>query len=159
MQNGGINMATYAKIANGIVVNVQLLDPEDPQDPSFIWDNIDAKACQDGAPIQIGCKFSGGIYTNIAPPPSVPLNQQYSKSDFGQMLLAQFTQLNGTRNLTSDQLMQIAVNFAPFFILLHTGALQTFLDEIEKIPVDGVLVTSDMISMLEQPIQAYLAGM
>lgn len=154
-------MATYAKIANGLVVNIQLLDPQDPQDPNFVWDDIDGKSCQDGTAIQIGCTFNGTIYTSpvITPPPTLPLNQQYTKIEFGQLIIDQFTQANGARGLTSDQYMQIATNFGPFFILLQTGALQTFLDEIAKVPVDGVLVTSDMISMLEQPLQAYLAGM
>jgi hypothetical protein len=56
-------MATYAKISNSVVVNIQVMSGTDYQDPSFTWDDITSVV---PAP-QIGWGYvSIGVYTNPA---------------------------------------------------------------------------------------------
>jgi len=52
--------STYAKISNGLVVNIQLALPTDYFDPAFTWVVIDGLLCVDGMnAIQIGCSYDG----------------------------------------------------------------------------------------------------
>jgi hypothetical protein len=66
--------------------------------------------------------------------------------------------LNVSRSLTGTQLFSLASNLFPFYILLQCGSLQAFLDNISSIPVDGVMITSAIITQFQTAIQAYLAG-
>jgi hypothetical protein len=56
----------YAKIENGIVVNMQVAQSTDVFDPSFTWIVITTQTCIDGSPIQIGCTTTDNI--NFTPP-------------------------------------------------------------------------------------------
>lgn len=91
--------------------------------------------------------------------PAVPLNTQYNAQEFGQYLIDEFTTSNAQRNLTSDQLYALAQSLGPFYILLQTGSLQSFLDEIHNIPVDGTVITSAIIDLFRNAVAAYLAGL
>jgi hypothetical protein len=52
---------TYAKIQNGIVVNMQLAQASDYFDPSFTWVIITTQVCSDGSPVQIGCATTDNV--------------------------------------------------------------------------------------------------
>jgi len=55
---------TYAKILNGVVVNMQICQPTDYFDPSFVWVQITTQVCTDGiTPPQIGCTYDGTNFT------------------------------------------------------------------------------------------------
>jgi hypothetical protein len=90
--------------------------------------------------------------------PTLPLNQQYSTADYGQMLINQFTASNTQRDLTSDQLFSLASSLGPFYILLQCGSLQAFLDNLSSVPVDGTVITTAIITQFQAAINAYLAG-
>jgi hypothetical protein len=53
----------YAKIQNGLVVNTQMIGPDDYLDPAFIWADISGLSCADGSVIQIGCAYDGASFT------------------------------------------------------------------------------------------------
>ena len=90
--------------------------------------------------------------------PPVPLNQQYSAADYGQLLINQVTAYNTARALTDAQQMTFASSFSSLSILLLAGALQVVLDEIPTIPVDGVLVTAPLVASLTAQLTQYLSG-
>jgi len=107
----------------------------------------------------------GQVYNSIngqAPagytPPAIPLNQQYTRAQFGALLIQGFSDSNGDRGLTADQNFQIAQMMAPFALLAQAGDLDTLVAEVSKIPVDGVLITQSLIDMFVGEIQAYLNG-
>jgi hypothetical protein len=56
----------YAKILNGLVINMQLCQPTDYFDPAYIWVQITTQVCTDGSPIQIGCTTTDNV--NFNPP-------------------------------------------------------------------------------------------
>jgi hypothetical protein len=94
----------------------------------------------------------------VPSPPSIPLDEQYTPSQYGQYLITQFTSLNAQRGLTSSQLFTLAQNLGPYYILLQTGALQSFLDNLGNIPIDGVLITTAIVTQFQTAVQAYLNG-
>lgn len=96
--------------------------------------------------------------TNFSSPAALPLNQQYSPQQYGQYLISQLEIMNDQRGLTSAQKLSMANSFAGFFILLQTGALQSFLDNIPSISIDGVIITNALISYFQAALQNYLNG-
>ena len=60
----GVVPKTYAKIDQGVVINLQLCKPTDYFDPAYVWVDLTNLYCQDGSPIQIGCTYDG---TNFYP--------------------------------------------------------------------------------------------
>lgn len=143
----------WALIQNGIVVNKVLASDSDPKDSAFTW----IKCSSDVGP---GWAYDGNSFSPPTPtsPPSVPLNQQYNQIEYGQMLVDQLSEMNNSRGLTSSQMFSMAQNFGTFFILLQTGALQTFLDNLALVPVDGIIITNDLVSFFTNAIQNYLRG-
>lgn len=57
-------MATFAKIQNGVVVNTQVLQPDDIKDPDFVWIPIDGVQSDDGSWVQIGYTYDGNIFSS-----------------------------------------------------------------------------------------------
>jgi hypothetical protein len=55
----------YAKILNGIVVNMQIATSTDYFDPTYVWVVITTQVCTDGSAVQTGCTYDG---TNFNPP-------------------------------------------------------------------------------------------
>ena len=88
-----------------------------------------------------------------------PLNEQYTKPEFGQSLIDRFSVANTERGLTSDELFLLAQNLGPYYLLLQIGALQTFYDKLGTIPVDGVVITQGVIDEFKQAVGAYLGGL
>ena len=144
----------YAKISSGIVVNTQMCESTDVFDPSFTWIDISSVTPQPG----IGWTYNGTTFTAPTPPATLPLNQQYDAATYGQMLIDQFTASNSQRGMTSTQLFQLASNLGPFYILLQCGSLQAFLDNLSSVPVDGVMITTAIITQFQEACEAYLAG-
>lgn len=91
-------------------------------------------------------------------PPTPKLSDTLDNKAFGQYVIDQFSNTNSSRNLTPDQNLQIAETLAPFFILAQAGSIQTLAAEISKIPVDGVMITQDVIDQFSALIQGYLSG-
>jgi hypothetical protein len=91
-------------------------------------------------------------------PPSIPLNQQYSSAAYGQALIAQLGAYNTARGLTDAQTLEFAQNFDAYGAMLQAGSLQSVLDEIPSIPVDGTLVTSALVGIVQSALQNYLNG-
>lgn len=144
----------YAKISSGVVVNTQICESTDVFNPSFIWVDLTSINPQPG----IGWTYNGTTFIAPTLPATPPLNQQYSPADYGQMLIDQFTASNSQRGMTSTQLFQLASNLSPFYILLQCGSLQAFLDNLSSIPVDGVMITTAIITQFQEACEAYLAG-
>lgn len=145
---------TYALIQNGMVVNTVLANTTDPKSSNYTWIDITSMNPQPC----VGWSYSGSTFAAPTPPAALPLNQQYNAADYGQMLINQFTASNTQRDLTSAQLFTLASNLSPFYILLQCGSLQAFLDNLSSVPVDGVMITTAIISQFQSAIQAYLAG-
>jgi hypothetical protein len=59
---------TYAKIQNGIVVNVQIAAGTDYFDPNFAWVDLTSTSlyCGDGTAIVIGTLYDGSNFTQPA---------------------------------------------------------------------------------------------
>lgn len=140
----------------GRTVSVQTVTGQD------IYTIVDPNS---GASFQVSFKTGApqaNVYQTInampESPASLPLNQQYSAADYGQMLINQFTISNTQRDLTSGQLFTMATNLSPFYILLQCGSLQAFLDNLSSVPIDGVMITTAIISGFQSAIDAYLAG-
>lgn len=148
----------YAQITNGIVQNTVIL--EDASLESLFSDGFDYFIQIDNLNPQpgIGWGYDGTNFSMPAPAPALPLNQRYTKAEFGQLLIDQFTASNIDRGLTSAQLFALAQSLSPFYILLQTGSLQAFLDNLHYIPVDGTVITSGLIAQFQGSVQAYLAG-
>jgi hypothetical protein len=150
----------YAQIKNGIVVNNIVLN--DTSLLSLFGQGFDCNPIEidNLNPVpQIGWTYNG---TNFLPPviptpPAIPLNQQYTPTQYGQLLISEFTASNTQRGLTAAQIFSVAQNLTAFYILLQTGSLQTFLDEIDNIPVDGVVITTAIVAQFQAAIEAYLA--
>ena len=49
----------YAKIQNGIVLNMQVCSTTDYFDSNFTWVLITTQVCTDGSPVQINCTYDG----------------------------------------------------------------------------------------------------
>jgi hypothetical protein len=50
----------YAKIQNGIVINMQIASSSDYFDPTYVWVDVDSIQCiEDGSPVQINCTYDG----------------------------------------------------------------------------------------------------
>ena len=151
-------MQLMALILNGVVVNTVSWDGVSSwtPDPSYTVVNVTSQP-----QVAIGWSYDGTNFTApIAPPspPPLPLNQQYTASEYGQYLIDQFTAVNTQRNLTSAALFGLALNLGPFYILLQCGSLQAFLDSLSNIPVDGTVITTAIVTQFQTAIQAYLAG-
>lgn len=58
----------YAKIKDGIVKNVQVIEDGDHLDPQFNW--VDLGSNTNG--VYIGCTYDGQVFM---PPPSIPDDQ------------------------------------------------------------------------------------
>lgn len=158
-------MSVYAQIKGGVVVNTIVLN--DTSLTSQFSAGFDALIQIDNLnPMPgISWRYGGSNYSGpnfsapvLPAPPTIPLNQQYAPSDYGQMLIDQFTALNQERGLTSTQLFTLAANLGPFYILLQCGSLQAFLDNLSSVPVDGVMITTAIITQFQTAVQAYLNG-
>jgi hypothetical protein len=91
--------------------------------------------------------------------PAAPLlSQTMTPAQYGQYLIDQFTAGNAQRGLTTSQLFSLAQTLGPYYILLQTGALESFLANIGNIPVDGIVITNATITQFQQAIQGYEAG-
>lgn len=151
-------MELMALILSGVVINIVSWDGVSPwtPDPSYTVVDITSQP-----QVAIGWSYDGTNFTAPIlppPPPPLPLNQQYTASEYGQYLIDQFTEFNTQRSLTSASLFALALNLGPFYILLQCGSLQAFLDNLSNIPVDGTVITTDIITQFQTAIQAYLAG-
>jgi len=60
-------MSIYAKIFNGVVINIQVMQSTDYQDPQFTFICIDNVRASDGSPVQTG--YSYDSTSNIFNPP------------------------------------------------------------------------------------------
>jgi hypothetical protein len=92
-------------------------------------------------------------------PPALPLCQQYTQQQYGQLLINNFTSGNVQRGMTPDQIFIMAQSLGPYFLLLQTGSLTTFLAKLGTIPVDGVVITNAVIAQFQGYVQAYLSSM
>ena len=154
----------FAQINNNVVVNTIVLDdmsllPLFQSDPS--GNPYDSVLQIDYVFPQPGISWTfDGIRFNppVVPQLPQPLNIQYDPPTFGQLLINQFTASNSQRGMTSTQLFTLAQSLGPFYILLQCGSLQAFLDNISLIPIDGVMITTDIIAQFQGAVQAYLAG-
>lgn len=108
--------------------------------------------------VEIGTLYDGTNFSNPTPV-IVPLNQQHTPQEFGQILINELSSMNSQRGLSSSQILTMANNFAGFFILLQTGALQSFLDNIGSVSIDGEIITSDVIGFFQNSIGNYLGGL
>src|SRR5271165_1689723 len=127
--------SVYAQVLKNTIVNTIVLN-----DPSLIplfsdgyqyFVEIDQLDPEPG----IGWAYDG---QKFSPPPPIqlPLNQQYTESEFGQFILDQLNSTFNDPKYTSQQLFQLVQATQTYYILLQTGSLQTFLDNIGNIPVD-----------------------
>jgi hypothetical protein len=53
----------YAKIQNGVVVNIQMIGQGDFLDPTFTWVDVDAVTAVDGSWVGIGYTYDGTNFT------------------------------------------------------------------------------------------------
>jgi len=150
----------YAQILSGSVQNLIVLT-DTSLIPSFsagfdYFIEIDTLIPMPG----IGWSYDGTNFTGPTPPTvtPAPLNQQYTPEEYGQLLINQFTAANKERDLTSTQVFALAQNLGPYYILLQCGSLQAFLDNLSNIPVDGLVITSAIITEFNNAVSAYLAG-
>jgi len=144
----------FALIQNEVIVNIVLASPGDPHDANYIWIDI-----TNVVPMpDIGWTYNSGNFVVPITSALRSLNQQYTPAQYGQYLIDQFTTMNTQRNLTSAQLFALAQSLGPFYILLQCGSLQAFLDNMSSIPVDGVVITTDIVNQFQTAIQAYLNG-
>lgn len=104
----------------------------------------------------IGDSWDG---VNFSAPVALPLNQQYTPVQFGNLMIHNFSDLNAARGLTSSQTLQLAGDLNAYFICLQLGKLQTVLDTLGDIPVDGVLITNAIIAQFHGALTAYLTGL
>jgi hypothetical protein len=51
----------YAKIQNGMVINMQIAASNDYFDPAFTWVVVTTQVCTDGSPLQIGCTTTDNV--------------------------------------------------------------------------------------------------
>lgn len=107
--------------------------------------------------VEIGTLYDGTTFS-IPTPVHIPLNQQYTPQQYGQLLISQLTTLNTQRGLTPEQILTMANNFGGYFILLQTGALASFLEMIGSISVDGTIITTGLVTYFQNAIGAYLGG-
>ena len=75
---------------------------------------------------------------------------------FGRQIIADFGAENVIRNLSVQQVGQVAQMLAPLVILLQTGSLYTALAVMSSIVPDGVLLTGTLRLKYMNKIQAYL---
>jgi hypothetical protein len=147
----------YAQIKNGQVENIIVL--EDDSLIAHFSDGFDYFVSVDGLdPMpRLGWSYDG---TNFIPTPEtlVPLNIQYTPTNFGLKLMQLFSQYNVSRGLTSAQRLQIAQALAPYATMVQSGDLQGFVDVAGTIPVDGVLITQPILDGFVSQISNYLAG-
>ena len=147
----------YAQIKNGQVENIIVL--EDASLIGLFSEGYDYFIEVDGLdPMpRLGWGYDGN---NFIPTPEtlVPLNQQYTPTDFGLKLMQMFSRFNVSRGLTSAQRLQIAQALAPYATMVQSGDLQGFVDVAESIPVDGVLITQPILDGFVAQIENYLAG-
>lgn len=147
----------YALVKNGVVVNTIVADADFIALIQSQYDHCVQITNEPGSP-SMGWTYDGTSFSPPTPPTPLPLNQQYTQAQYGQMLIAEFTAGNAQRGLTSAELFSLASNLGPYYILLQTGSLQTFLDEIGNIPVDGTVITSTTVATFQGAIEAYLGG-
>jgi hypothetical protein len=146
----------YALINNNVVVNVIVADADFIALIQNQYQYCVSITNNPGDP-GIGWTYDGTSFSPLSPP-SLPLNQQYTPAQYGQMLINEFTAGNAQRGMTSSQLLTLASNLGPYYILLQCGSLQAFLDESPNIPIDGVLITTAIISSFQAACTAYLQG-
>lgn len=103
-----------------------------------------------------GDSWDGAVFT---PPAALPLNQQYTPVQFGNLMIHNFSDMNAARGLSSAQTLQLAGDLNAYFICLQLGKLQTVLDTLGDIPVDGVLITNAIIAQFNGALTAYLTGL
>jgi hypothetical protein len=150
----------YAQIANGSIQNVIVLEDDSLLDHfTQGFDFLIPLDELDPTP-QIGWLYDGTNFTAPAPvvPPIVPLNTQVTAVEFGIKLMQMLAVYNVERGLTSAQRLQLAQALGPFAVMIQSGDLQGFVDVSVGIPVDGTLVTQELIDGFDNAITSYLAG-
>lgn len=62
----------YAKIQNGVVINMQMMETTDTFDPTYTWiaiiitNQVPSPICTDGSQVQIGCTYDGTNFTSVS---------------------------------------------------------------------------------------------
>ena len=149
---GAPQQMLYAAVSNSTIVNV-FITTSDPKDGSIRIDNLNPEP-------SIGWTTPDNGQTWVAPPvpPDAPLNKQYTPQKYGMFLINQFQSNSISLGLTSDQRLQLDQTLLPYAVMLQSGDLQGFLNEVPNIPVDGVIITSSMITNITMAVTAYLSG-
>lgn len=88
-------------------------------------------------------------------PPSVPLQSQYTPQAYGLLAIATFVTQPG---LTPAQRKTLATNAGPYVSLVLVGDISGLLALSSSIPVDGVLITNQMITVFQAALNSYLSG-
>lgn len=79
-----------------------------------------------------------------------------SASDFGSNLMAQFGSENVLMGLTQDQMDQCLTTLEPVIIALVSGSLKIAISRMNKVPLDGVVLTAARIQKYRNMIEDYL---
>jgi len=149
----------YAQIANGSIQNIIVLDDESLLD-HFVqgFDYLLPLDGLDPSP-QIGWLYDGSNFSApVIVPVPIPLNTQILPAAFGIQLMQMLANFNVKRGLSSAQRLQLAQALGPFAVMIQSGDLQGFVDVSSGIPVDGELVTQEIIDGFDNAITSYLAG-
>ena len=149
----------FALVKSGVVVNTILADQ------AFVdahCGEYDAKVPIDSIPSSpgIGWLYNGTTFT--APAPVAPvvnlIADKQADVDFGNEIMLEFSILNDQRGLTDAQRLSLANSLAPIQNLLQVGDLQTVANILPTLPVDGVLLTTAIVTAFVGKLNAYLSG-
>lgn len=78
--------------------------------------------------------------------------------NFGREMIAYVGVLNGAKELSTEQIAQIAQMYAPIMNLLMAGALRTARSLIEQIVPDGIIVTDEDKALLLADLNDYIGA-
>lgn len=86
------------------------------------------------------------------------LSQTMTNQQFGQYIIQMAQQSAITRSLSPSQRLTMATTLLPYSFMIESGDLSGFLSVIGTIPVDGVIITSAVITQMTNTINGFLNG-
>ncbi len=76
----------------------------------------------------------------------------------GQYIMDMVADQNAQRGLASVQILQFYQAVSVYYDLLRAGELQAFSDTIAGIAVDGIIITSAIVTQLQSAAQTYVTA-
>lgn len=156
----------YALIQNGIIVNTVLANPNDQQDPNYIWvdiTNISPQPCI-GYTTSDNQTFTGPSIIPMTSQQTAELGIQ-AASTFGENLIVQFAAQNEIAGITaSGQTLAVISYTADLSQCLYTGSLLAAISIMQEMLQDNSaakqacvpFVTNMIIESYINQIQTYL---